>query len=1156
MNGDAGVPHMGERLSAKHHLNFMTLASFGSTMVPMNHSRTTLVMLALFATSLLRDGDLLGAEPVAKVDYITQIKPLLNTKCYSCHGALKQESELRLETRSLMLTGGEGGAVIVSGRSKDSPLFQRITADKDERMPPESEGSPLTADEISLLRNWIDQGAIAPVESIPAAPRDHWSFQSVVRPAVPKISDPRWSENPVDAFLAQRHQQLGLVPQQEAPRIILLRRLYLDLIGVPPTNEEIIAFENDKSDDWYEKTVQHLLDDPRHGQRWGRHWMDVWRYSDWWGLGAQLRNSQKHIWHWRDWIVESVNEDTPYDEMVRLMLAADELHPNDLDKLRATGYLARNYFLFNRPQWMEETVEHVGKGFLGLTMNCAKCHDHKFDPIEQADFYRMRAFFEPYHVRLDVVPGEADLDRDGIPRVFDGLPDEPTYIYIRGDEKNPDKTKLMTPGVPKLLAFREIKIEPVKLPAASWQPGRRPWVAEAHIALARKKLATAEAALKTATAKLKSVEINAAKVAAEKPADAKATNAQPTEAKPAKAPNIPLVTDDFKTLDKKRWTLFAGQWVHQPGKLEQKKDGATRAALRLNTKLPRDFEAIAKFTILGGSKWRSVGISFDGSDGDPTLATAAGYHEQQVYVSAYAGGSKVHASYNSGGKWYYPPGSAIRKMPIALNQEYTLRLRVRGSLINASLNGQPVIAARTPLARRDGVMQLTTFDVLAVFHEFKVTALSKDISLREPTSAPLSPAIAETDVAGAKSAVQVAQAFFELTREELTSIERRAEALQADEKDEPATRIAAVNAARQMAVFKSKHNVAIAEQKLLRAAADKKAAVEKALQTAQAALAKAETVAKSEVKPTDKVALFMGAKWTPTRFFNSGRDDKAIEFRPESTGRRTALANWITDRRNPLTARVAANQIWMRHMGQPLVPTVFDFGRKGTPPTNPELLDWLASELMENGWSMKHLHKVIVTSSAYRMSSSSAGVEANIEKDRDNRHWWRRVPIRLESQVVRDSILAMSGSLESTMGGPPVPRAMQASSNRRSMYFFHSNNERNLFLSTFDEALVQDCYRREQSIVPQQALALTNSQLVLDSSQKIAKLLSDKSAEEDSFIRSAFALVIGVEAGESEIEASKKAMQEWRELAGGSIDRARANLVWALINLNDFVTLR
>ena len=259
---------MGERLSAKHHLNFMTLASFGSTMVPMNHSRTTLVMLALFATSLLRDGDLLGAEPVAKVDYITQIKPLLNTKCYSCHGALKQESELRLETRSLMLTGGEGGAVIVSGRSKDSPLFQRITADKDERMPPESEGSPLTADEISLLRNWIDQGAIAPVESIPAAPRDHWSFQSVVRPAVPKISDPRWSENPVDAFLAQRHQQLGLVPQQEAPRIILLRRLYLDLIGVPPTNEEIIAFENDKSDDWYEKTVQHLLDDPRHGQRW------------------------------------------------------------------------------------------------------------------------------------------------------------------------------------------------------------------------------------------------------------------------------------------------------------------------------------------------------------------------------------------------------------------------------------------------------------------------------------------------------------------------------------------------------------------------------------------------------------------------------------------------------------------------------------------------------------------------------------------------------------------------------------------------------------------------------------------------------------------------------------------------------------------------
>ncbi len=209
--------------------------------------------------------------------------------------------------------------------------------------------------------------------------------------------------------------------------------------------------------------------------------MDIWRYSDWWGLGEQLRNSQKHIWHWRDWIIESLNDDTPYDEMVRLMLAADELHPGDLDKLRATGYLARNFTLFNRPQWMDETVEHVGKGLLGLTMNCARCHDHKYDPIEHADYYRMRAFFEPYHVRLDVVPGETDLERDGVPRVFDGKPDEPTYRYVRGDENNPDKSQPIAPGVPDLLAFKTLNIRPVMLPEMAWQPERQPWVIDDEI---------------------------------------------------------------------------------------------------------------------------------------------------------------------------------------------------------------------------------------------------------------------------------------------------------------------------------------------------------------------------------------------------------------------------------------------------------------------------------------------------------------------------------------------------------------------------------------------------------------------------------------------------------------------------------------------------
>jgi hypothetical protein len=370
-------------------------------------------------------------------------------------------------------------------------------------MPPRHEGENLSAAQVALLREWIFAGAAAPADEKPEPdPRDHWAFRPRARPSLPVGAHPHWGRTSVDAFVSAQHAGVGLRPAPEAPREVLLRRLYLDLVGVPPTPEEAALANGAHGEDWYGKTVDRLLADPRHGERWGRHWMDIWRYSDWWGLGAQLRNSQKHMWHWRDWIVEALNADTPYDEMVRLMLAADEIAPEDPAKLRATGFLARNWFLFNRNTWMEETVEHVGKAFLGLTLNCAKCHDHKYDPVSQADFYRMRAFFEPYHVRLDVAPGEVDLEKDGVPRVFDGLPGVPTYRFVRGEESNPDRSVVLQPGVPALLAFNELKVRPVALPPAASQPERQPWVLEAHLNNGRAALLAAGESLERAAQKL------------------------------------------------------------------------------------------------------------------------------------------------------------------------------------------------------------------------------------------------------------------------------------------------------------------------------------------------------------------------------------------------------------------------------------------------------------------------------------------------------------------------------------------------------------------------------------------------------------------------------------------------------------------------------
>ena len=1138
------------------------------------------VTVFICLAALLCVSDAIAADE--PVDYLTQVKPILQQRCYACHGALKQEAGLRLDTAAFAIKGGESGAAVVAGELADSSiLLKRIAAtNAEERMPPSEEGEPLTAEQIELIRHWIAAGAKSPIDEQPEAdPSQHWAFQPIVRPSVPADSSD-WCRTPIDAFLEQQQRKHGITPQPEAPRIIQLRRLHLDLIGTPPTAEEIAACEADQSPLWYEQTVKRLLDDPRHGERWARHWMDIWRYSDWWGLGDQLRNSQKHIWHWRDWIVESLNADTPYDEMIRLMLAADEMHPNDLGKLRATGYLARNYWLFNRPQWMEETVEHVGKGFLGLTMNCARCHDHKYDPIAQDDYYRLRAFFEPYHVRLDVVPGEPDLTRDGIPRIFDGLPDEPTYMYVRGDERNPDKSRVIQPGIPQVLSFADLVISPVTLPEEAQEPERRPWVLEAYVLKAQEKSEAAKAEVQNALQKLQTAESKEAELM-KKDEETKLTEREKQR---------PLLKEKFETLEAPRWKLFGGNWSHTPGKLEQKMDGPTRAALRLVEKSPRDFEASVRFTILGGSQWRSVGITFDATQPDPTQPAAATDSEQNVYVSAVAGGSKVQAAWNRGGNWTYPGGEAVRSMPIELNRTYTLRIQVRDNLVNAFLDDEPVIAWESPLPRTDGALQLITFDALVAFHEVTISALDPKRPLRMPGSDPLSSPqtlkMAQTAAESARADLKVAEAALVVAVAELESTQKRADAQRAEwdpaDTSRPEKSAAAIMAERHVQVEKNAQAILVAEKSLLIATGDKKAAAEKAVQDARTAHEKSLSALEAEIKPEDKFTRMTGAAWTPTRFFNSGKDDPEVMFSSTSTGRRTALANWLTDRRNPLTARVAVNHIWTRHMGQPLVPTVFDFGRKGTPPVHQELLDWLAAELIDSGWSMKHLHELIVESAVYRMSSSvrTYGIaegefgrngdgestasspdllvspSPSLMSDPENRYWWRRVPIRMESQLVRDSLLSMAGILDSTMGGPSIPADQQAASTRRSLYFFHSNNDRSLFLTTFDEALVKDCYRREQSIVPQQALALSNSQLALDASQQIAQRFSKGVHEDEDFARIAFRVVTGINAGEAEITASVSALESWKKLSGGSPETARANLIWALINHNDFVTLR
>lgn len=1128
-------------------------------------------------------------------DYVKEIKPILQERCFACHGALQQQGNLRLDSGKLMLTGGDSGPVIAPRQPAASLLLERITeAEEALRMPPE--GEPLTAEQIQKLTAWIAAGAPYPEWDEPEPdPREHWAFQAVVRPSVPAVAEGAWGRNAIDAFIAARHAERKLTPQVEAPRTLLIRRLYLDLIGLPPTAEELAAITADPCEDWYERLVDRLLDDPRHGERWGRHWMDIWRYSDWWGLGSQLRNSQQHIWHWRDWIVESLNADLPYDQMLRLMLAGDELAPTDLKRLRATGFLARNYFIFNRHQWMDETVEHVGKAFLGLTLDCAKCHDHKYDPFSHQDYYRFRAFFEPYHVRMELVPGQADLGIDGIPRAFDALLEEPTYLFLRGDENRPDTSQPLLPAVPEVLAFRELAIEPLVLPPEASQPERRPGVFETYLKAAQAKVEAAEQKHLSSQTALAKAEQQAAELK-------QAAGTQKPEAVSTASAAEFVVRENFTTLDPARWQLFGGDWQLKPGELRQSQDGPQRAGLRWLQEAPADFDLTLRYTLLGGSRWRSVGVGFDVIDAGPP--TAEPQHEQFVYLSGVADGSKVQGAYRQGGSTAYP-ADGRHALPVLLNREYTLRVQVRGQLVNATLNGEPVLAWRTPAPRRKGALQLTTFDALAVFHEVSIAPLPKDVPLREPATAPgtnpTTPEQAATLVSIAAAELRVAEQAVAVAQAELTSLQQRMDALRAawqlsdaqasltPEADETATvtpqsglaeqaestRKQAILSERELAVIQSRRAIAEAELQLLKAAAaDKREQAEKDLQAARTALEKAEAAVLTDITAEARFTPIVGAQWSATRFRSSGADDPTLPFPTSSSGRRTALAEWITDPRHPLTARVAVNHLWSRHFGAPLVPTLFEFGRNGTPPTHPELLDWLAAEFVDNGWSMKHLHRLIVTSATYRLDSSAAGRTENLELDPENRFWWRRNPLRIESQLIRDSLLALAGKLDLTQGGPPVPSAQQNDSTRRSLYFFHSNNERNLFLTTFDEAPVKECYRREQSIVPQQALAMSNSRLVLDSAGPISQqILSDAQAAtatgkenttesaadetlDDTFIQLAFTLLLGLTPSEAELAASRQALAAWNGLPDVSPEQARTYFIWALLNHNDFVTIR
>lgn len=1087
---------------------------------------------------------LAGAAADADV-YLHSIKPVLEARCYACHGALKQKAGLRLDTAEFIRQGAKSGSVIGSNGGGSSPLISRITSSDDaERMPPE--GESLSAEQIAAIRKWLGAGAPVPEEERPEAdPREHWAFGPVVRPAIPDVGNlDSAMGNPIDAFLARAHAEQGLKPQPPASESTRLRRAYLDLIGLPPTREELAAFRSNDSERAYEDLIDRLLTSPHYGERWGRHWMDVWRYTDWYGLGAQLRNSQKHIWHWRDWIVESLNGDKGYDRMILEMLAGDEIAPTDRGTLRATGFLARNYYLFNRDSWLDNTIEHTSKAFLGLTMNCVKCHDHKYDPFDHEDYYAFRAFFEPHQVRLDQEPGVLDYEKDGLPRVFDDHLDAPTYLHRKGDEKDPDKSKVIEPQLPRIFSNYELKIEPVELPAFAFAPGTRDYVAKDH-------LAQAEASVDQSGKSLAAARLKLAAVRREQEGAAKLP--------PPGAP-IVFLKDDFSRPRPEIWETAGDGWKYEDGKLIQSTPG-TEKYLRSIASHPKDFRAVFRYKITGGVKWKSITLRFDlkndGKDG------------HTAYLSATAGGSKAQISHVIEGRSEYP-AAGRKAMPVKEGELYEFEVAVRDRVINVSVDGELALSFLLPFRHPSGQIEVSAFDATAEFHSLEVASLPADVRLVQPGGASGAAFTANT-LADAESAVALAETALEDASLQHASLMARIEADAArflkssDSTGVDALAKAAATAENKAALSKAKLELVRADRELARLRSmskPDKAKIAAADKTAKAA----RDIRDKAVKPAeaeDREYVSLGGSLKALE----GPSHKFGQYEPiysrTSTGRRTALARWMGDRQNPLTARVAVNHIWMRHFGEPLVDQVFDFGRRAKRPRHMELLDYLAADFMEHGWSMKRLHKLIMTSEAYRRSSSNAGADAaTLAADPENRSYWRMNQRRMESQIVRDSALHLAGDLRTRMGGPTIDPNAKDTNKRRSLYFTHSRDHGSAFLQSFDDADFNQCYRRSESVVPLQALALANAELALETAERVvSRALDDADLDDEAVVGLAFETILARSPTEEEIVESRSFLDEMRALLKGkgiadSEPRVRARLVHALLNHNDFVTIR
>jgi Protein of unknown function (DUF1553)/Protein of unknown function (DUF1549)/Planctomycete cytochrome C/Concanavalin A-like lectin/glucanases superfamily len=900
-------------------------------------------------TAALQGGDSPVAHGAEKpVDFNRDIRPILSDACFICHGPEEKsrQGNLRLDSKENVFAERNGYRIIVPGNAAASRLYQKLSSKDDAlRMPPAYSGKILTPKQIELFKVWIDQGAKW---------QSHWAFDPPKRPAMPEVKDKTWPKNAIDNFVLARLESQGLKPSEQADKATLLRRVSLDLTGLPPTPAEVDAFLADHSPDAYERKVDQLLGSPHYGERMAMQWLDLARYADTHGYHI---DSLRVMWPWRDWVINAFNRNMPFDEFTIEQLAGDLLPNTTLDQKIASGFNRNNMINFEggaipeeyHVEYVVDRVSTTATTWLGLTMGCARCHDHKFDPIKQKDFYRFFAFFNTVPERgLDGYEGNAvpmlPLPTPEQQRRLDTLNSKITAALAALQEKD-------------VLALRN-----------EWQKTRLATLPEPPTNALASHFAF-DGDLSEAISHQDGKLIHGEVTYGDGPIGKAAQFRGETEVSLGQA-------GDFNPHD----PFVIGAWlsVYDTKKvaLLQKRDASEHWAgyeigvddLAYTGIRQENFHIFARFA----SSWPNDALEVRTKD----RVLLDGSHH---LLATYDGSGKA------GGLKLFVDGKRLETEVVKDGLHGTFHtpapLEIGNQAMGGLFKGQV-----SDLRVYTRVLNDTEIENLAVH-------LPARVLLKKLAGTP------------AKE-IQTLQPDKPAEEADIGELEK------AESKEEQQARVEKRDQARLSEYFlkhdaPEKYRHAYAELVDLRKEREE---LNRSITT---------TMVMAEMsKPRDTFVLGRG------QYENKGEKvtPDVPSFLPPMAQslphNRLGLAKWILDPSNPLTARVAVNQYWQQYFGIGIVKTAEDFGSQGEPPSHPELLDWLATEFVRTGWDVKGMQRLIVTSATYCQSSHAS--RELVERDPENRLLARGPRFRLPAEIVRDNALAISGLLNEKIGGPSV----------------------------------------------------------------------------------------------------------------------------------------